>query len=116
VYRLHSLVPENIGFFDVNSGTHKATTPIQDVAFAKARQPFDSGLAFADVFCSFGISYPGAITIHNTPNFLRDLFLPDGRHLDMGTPDILRDRERGAPRYNEFRRLFHMSPHPHSKH
>ncbi|WXC44642.1 hypothetical protein QX201_004377 [Fusarium graminearum] len=48
------------------------------------------------------------------PNFLRDLKIPadkdfpEGRHLDLGTIDILRDRERGVPRYNAFRRLFHM--------
>jgi hypothetical protein len=50
------------------------------------------------------------------PNFLRDLNIPGdkdfphGRHLDLGTIDILRDRERGVPRYNAFRRLFHMAP------
>lgn len=50
------------------------------------------------------------------PNFLRDLNIPgekdfpQGRHLDLGTIDILRDRERGVPRYNTFRRLFHMAP------
>lgn len=110
VYRLHSLIPDDVAFFDVRSGAHRDTVPIQEVAFTKARQPFDSGLTFADVFYSFGINYPGAITIHNTPNFLRDLHLPDGRQLDMGTVDILRDRERGVPRYNQFRRLFHMPP------
>jgi hypothetical protein len=110
VYRLHPLIPDDVAFFNVQSGVHKSTVRIQDVAFAKARQPFDSGLTFADVFYSFGINYPGAITVHNTPNFLRDLHLPDGRHLDMGTIDILRDRERGVPRYNQFRRLFHMPP------
>ncbi|KAF7508697.1 hypothetical protein GJ744_008944 [Endocarpon pusillum] len=112
VYRLHPLIPDDIAFFNVRSGVHKATLPIQDVAFEKAREPFDSGLTFADVFYSFGINYPGAITIQNTPNFLRDLHLPDGHHLDMGTIDILRDRERGVPRYNQFRRLFHMPPVP----
>ncbi|KAJ9628085.1 hypothetical protein H2203_003307 [Taxawa tesnikishii (nom. ined.)] len=72
--------------------------------------PFNDGLRFADLFYSFGVNFPGAITIHNTPNFIRDLHTPDGLHLDMGSVDILRDRERGVPRYCEFRRLFHMSP------
>ena len=108
VYRLHSLIPDNIAFFSVRSGAHADTVPIQDVVFAKSRRPFGCGLGFADILYSFGINYPGAITIRNTPKFLRDLHLPDGRHLDMGTVDILRDRERGVPRYNEFRRLFHM--------
>jgi hypothetical protein len=30
--------------------------------------------------------------------------------IDLATIDILRDRERGVPRYNEFRRLIHMKP------
>ncbi|GLA25022.1 hypothetical protein AnigIFM63326_001631 [Aspergillus niger] len=60
-------------------------------------------------FYSFGISYPGAITNNNYPNFMRNLSTPDGQFRDMGTVDILRDRERGVPRYNQFRRLLCMS-------
>ncbi|KAL5121581.1 hypothetical protein ACEQ8H_000653 [Pleosporales sp. CAS-2024a] len=109
VYRMHSLIPDSIAFFDAKSGSHSDTYAIQDVAFEHARQPFEkSQLNFADVFYSFGINYPGAITLNNMPAFLKDLHTPDGRHVDMGTIDILRDRERGVPRYNQFRRLFHM--------
>lgn len=64
----------------------------------------------ADAFFSFGINYPGAITHNNMASFMRFLPHPDGTPRDMGTVDILRDRERGVPRYNEFRRLFHMPP------
>lgn len=111
VYRLHPLIPDDIAFFKVRSGAHETTKTIKSVAFEEARSPFEKDdLSFADAFYSFGINYPGAIAHHNTPQFLRDLYLPDGRHLDMGTVDILRDRERGVPRYNEFRRLFHMAP------
>jgi hypothetical protein len=105
---MHSLIPDSIAFFDARSGVHKSTLPIADVAFGKARQPFDQGVSWEDVFYSFGINYPGAITLKNTPNFLRDLHTPEGRHIDLSTIDILRDRERGVPRYNAFRRLFHM--------
>ncbi|KAF2008058.1 heme peroxidase [Amniculicola lignicola CBS 123094] len=111
VYRMHTLIPDSIAFFDAQSGTHKTTYPIASVAFENALKPInDAGLKFADLFYSFGINYPGAITLNNTPDFLRDLHMPDGRHIDLGTIDILRDRERGVPRYNEFRRLFHMKP------
>lgn len=126
VYRLHPLIPDNIAFFNVKDGQHEGTLPIKEVAFESARKPMDPkgeegddgrlGLDFADVFYSFGVNYPGAIRAHNMPNFLRDLKIPDdkdfpdGRHLDLGAIDILRDRERGVPRYNAFRRLFHMSP------
>lgn len=109
VYRMHSLIPDSIAFFDANDGGHKATIPVEDMLFTNAQQPLDDGLSFADAFYSFGINYPGAITNSNYPNFLRNLTTPDGLHRDMGTVDILRDRERGVPRYNEFRRLLRMS-------
>jgi len=110
VYRMHSLIPDTIAFFSSSTGEHKYTYPIQDVAFEHARDPLEKGgVGFEDALYSFGINYPGAVTLNNMPSFLRDLNTPDGRHIDMGTIDILRDRERGVPRYNAFRRLFHMS-------
>lgn len=110
VYRLHSLLPDDIKFYDVQSGEHRNTLTMDEVTFERARNPMRDGLSFSDVFYSFGVAYPGAITIRNFPNFLRDLHLPDGKHLDMAAVDIVRDRERGVPRYNQFRRLFHMKP------
>jgi len=111
VYRLHPLIPDNIAFFDAATGEHKKTYPIKGVAFENARAPFqEENLGFQDILYSFGINYPGAVTLNNTPDFLRDLHTPEGRHIDMGTIDILRDRERGVPRYNKFRELFHMKP------
>jgi len=108
-YRMHSLIPDTIAMFDATSGAHKITYPIQEVAFEHARDPLvQDGFGFDDVLYSFGINYPGALTLNNMPSFLRDLHTPDGRHIDLGTIDILRDRERGIPRYNQFRRLFHM--------
>lgn len=108
VYRLHPLLPDHIDFHDVQTGAYQRTLDMREVIFEHARKPMEEGLTFTDIFYSFGISYPGAITIHNYPNFLRDIRLPDGKHLDMATVDILRDRERGVPRYNQFRRLIHM--------
>lgn len=110
VYRLHSLLPDSIQFYDVNTGQQRASHTMNEVVFEHARKPMQDGLTFSDLFYSFGINYPGAITIHNFPAFLRDLRTPDGKHLDMGAVDILRDRERGVPRYNQFRRLLHMKP------
>jgi hypothetical protein len=108
VYRMHSLIPDNIAFFESSTGSHKSTIPTSETLFNNAQHPLDSGLSFADAFYSFGINYPGAITNNNYPAFLQDLTLPDGTHRDMGTVDLLRDRERGVPRYCEFRRLLRM--------
>ncbi|USW49006.1 Putative hem peroxidase superfamily, hem peroxidase, animal-type [Septoria linicola] len=108
VYRLHSLIPDDVAFFKIRTGEHAETVRIEDIAFENARSVFDKGLGFTDAFYSFGINFPGAITAHNMPSFLHDLKKPDGEHLDMGCVDVLRDRERGVPRYCQFRRLFHM--------
>lgn len=110
VYRLHTLLPDSISFYDVQTGQKRETLEMNDVIFEKARKPMEKGLSFSDMFYSFGIAHPGAITIHNFPNFLRNITTPDGKHLDMATVDILKDRERGVPRYNQFRRLIHMRP------
>jgi hypothetical protein len=84
---------------------------MEDLAFQKAQDAINTSTSLGDAFYSFGINYPGAITHHNTPNFLRHLIDPSTElPRDMGTIDILRDRERGVPRYCEFRRLFHMTP------
>ena len=49
----------------------------------------------------------GCTTIRST---LQNLVQDNGDRFDLGTIDILRDRERGVPRYNRFRRLLHKPP------
>lgn len=83
--------------------------PTEDVIFNKSIDPIKAGATFADAFYSFGINYPGAITNNNYATVMQRLQTPDGQLRDMGTVDILRDRERGVPRYTTFRRLLRMS-------
>ncbi|KAL8860084.1 MAG: hypothetical protein Q9178_003348 [Gyalolechia marmorata] len=114
VYRMHSLIPDTIAFHSATDGSHKRTIPVEETLFGKAQNPLNGDkehgrLSFADTFYSFGIANPGAITNNNYPHFLRNLTTPtDGLHRDMGTVDLLRDRERGVPRYNTFRRLLRL--------
>jgi hypothetical protein len=63
-----------------------------------------------DLYYSFGIAHPGALTLHNFPRHLQNLTRDDGERLDLAAVDIFRDRERGVPRYNQFRRLLHKEP------
>ena len=65
---------------------------------------------FTDVLYSFGVANPGAITIHNYPNFLRELNGPTAGSIDLASVDIMRDRERGVPRYNRFLEFMHKKP------
>ena len=109
VYRTHTLIPDNIAFFNGGSGKHEMTIPIKDMVFQKARDPLEGDVTFSDAFYSFGINFPGAITHNNYSKFLRGPMDPgDGVYRDMATVDILRDRERGIRRYCEMRRLLHM--------
>ncbi len=62
----------------------------------------------ADLLYSFGTMHPGAITLHNFPKFLQHFERPGQEPIDLASIDILRTRERGVPRYNQFRRLFHL--------
>src|SRR5205823_6960944 len=67
-------------------------------------------VSMIDLFYSFGTTNPGAITLHNYPHLLQQRTEPDGSIIDLATTEILRDRERGVPRYNEFRKLVHRRP------
>src|SRR5690606_9683818 len=67
-------------------------------------------LGSENVYYSFGMSHPGQLTLNNFPKFLQNLELPDGQTLDMAAVDIIRDRERGVPRYNDLRRQLDMPP------
>jgi hypothetical protein len=60
----------------------------------------------ANTLYSFGLSYPGAITLHNYPNALRNL-VRDGERVDLSVVDLVRTRRRGVPRYNDFRAGLH---------
>jgi len=52
--------------------------------------------------------------LQNYPNWMRRMRRRNGANLeepiDLAAIDILRDRERGVPRYNRFRKLFHKAP------
>jgi hypothetical protein len=55
------------------------------------------------------------LALHNYPDTLRDLDRPTAGHdsdrrIDLAAVDVIRDRERGIPRYNAFRRMLRMRP------
>lgn len=116
VYRLHPLIPDSMEIRRHQTHDEIKSYSLPDISFDKARVPFKDGAAMDDVIYSFGTAHPGAITIKNYPNFLRELQLPPDAKtgqvqlLDLAAVDILRDRERGVPRYNEFRRQLHKKP------
>lgn len=111
VYRMHPLIPDDYRIRHVGDDSLIAATDFTHLAGVRAHEVLeDPQISMTDLFYSFGTSHPGAIVLHNYPNRLRDFHEPDGTHIDLAAADILRVRERGVPRYNEFRRKFHMNP------
>jgi hypothetical protein len=109
VYRLHSLLPETLQLRE-----HRSGEPIEEVPVGTTRQAGSPQLTgrvpLADLFYSFGNQHPGQLVLNNYPAFMQELSVPGNPLFDMGTIDVLRARERGVPRYNEFRRQLGLQP------
>ncbi len=108
VYRMHPLLRDNIDIFSIDNSVQIGSIPLEntrnsDAETIMAKQNID------DLWYSFGTTHPGALTLGNYPKFLQNLSLPVG-NIDLATVDVLRDRERGVPRYNQFRRLIGLKP------
>jgi hypothetical protein len=102
VYRLHPLIPD-----DYAIRSHKTGEQIDETDFTPIQghgtREWTEKHSWSDWLYTFGVSNPGAITLHNHPDALRKLTRVNGDLVDIATIDILRDRERGVPRYNDFR-------------
>jgi hypothetical protein len=103
VYRLHSLLPEAL-----HLRRHDDGTTIEDLSVAATRQAgspkVTQEVGMANLFYSFGNQHPGQLVLNNYPRFMQEMSIPGNPVFDMGALDIVRARERGVPRYNEFRR------------
>jgi Animal haem peroxidase len=108
VYRMHPLIPDDYVF-----RAHADDRVLQERTFDElnalhVRDCLEQ-IPIVDAMYSFGTSHPGAISLHNYPRSLQRFNRPDGELLDLASIDIVRARERGVPRYAEFRRLFHLT-------
>jgi len=122
VYRLHPLLPNDIPLRyasdDRRGRVLKFASP--DPAdpdlivgpYAMSNALRDAELI--DILYTFGTNCPGAVTLRNFPNWMRQMQRRTGptlqEFIDLAAIDILRDRERGVPRYNRFRQLLHKKP------
>jgi Animal haem peroxidase len=113
VYRMHPLIPDEFTFRSAETGEALQGLEKLELADVAGRNTFEitRRAPMRDLFYSFGIVHPGEITLHNYPRGLQNLTRPDnGELMDLATTDILRTRELGLPRYNEFRELLHRPP------
>lgn len=122
VYRMHPLMPDSIALLSAEDNRPLRTLKLgsevdddpDDVVGPHARKRALAHGTMTDLLYSFGVANPGALILRNFPNWMRRLRRMKGGQvdeiIDLAAIDIVRDRERGVPRYNRFRRLFHLPP------
>ncbi|KAF5799719.1 hypothetical protein HanXRQr2_Chr07g0307781 [Helianthus annuus] len=122
VYRMHSLLPDQLLIRDVNStpGPNKSLNVTQKVdminLIGKKGENELSKIGSRTLMVSMGHQACGALELWNYPAWLR-FVVPqnvDGTdrpdQVDLPSLEIYRDRERNVARYNEFRRSLFLIP------
>jgi hypothetical protein len=113
VYRMHPLIPDEFTIVSHDTGDDIQSYAFNDVAAGGAGR-VSAKHSWEDIIYSFAINHPGAVQLHNYPKHLQTLARTneygEAETLDLAAVDILRDRERGVPRYNQFRRLVGKAP------
>ncbi len=110
VYRLHALVPDLIEYRElVNPNVIRNKIPVVETFRGKATQAMEER-GLANWALSMGRQRLGLLTLQNHPQFLQNLSMPRlqtaTNKIDVVALDLIRDRERGVPRFNEFRRQY----------
>jgi hypothetical protein len=103
IYRMHQLVPDSFKVRELGKGKVLADVDTVDTTNAGARD-VRHRMGLQNLAWTFGRENANALVLKNYPRFMTNLDLPTGNKLDLAAVDLYRDRERGIPRYNEFRR------------
>jgi hypothetical protein len=109
VYRMHPLIPDD---YEIRSAADNEVLRAGRFAEISGRSTHEvlDNRNMSDLLYSLATSHPGQVVLHNFPEELRTFSDPDAGLVDLAAVDILRTRERGVPRYNEFRRQFRLKP------
>jgi hypothetical protein len=111
VYRLHALIPDLIEYRRIDKDPNEIVQKVAVInTFAgKATEAMHS-MGLANWGLSMGRQRLGLLTLHNIPQFMQSIRLPrldsPTQQVDLSALDIIRDREHGVPRFNEFRRQY----------
>jgi hypothetical protein len=109
VYRMHPLIPDDYEIRDWRTDDVESRYTLRELSGPAGKTVLEEA-DLVNLFYSFGTANPGALVLQNYPKFLQEFRRPDGKFTDLAATDILRTRELGVPRYNEFRRLLHLKP------
>jgi hypothetical protein len=103
-YRLHEGMTETIGIRYAGEPSVRASIRT-DASRGHAAHAIVQAHGLGNLFNSFGFEKGGALVNNNLPAWMTDMSIDGQAVIDIGTIDILRDRERGMPGYNELRAL-----------
>jgi len=109
VYRMHPLLPDDYPLRSLADDSVLDQATLRSLSGRGALEALHN-ISLTDLFYSFGRLHPGVVCLHNFPRFMQEFVRPDGKVMDMAALDIVRSRELGVPRYNDFRRLLHLKP------
>ena len=110
-YRLHPMLPDFIELRELNGDRNviKSKIAVSETLRGKAT-PAMHQHGPANWALSLGRQRLGKLTLRNHPKFLQSLSMPrlksGSGKIDVAALDLIRDRERGIPRYNEYRRQY----------
>jgi len=108
VYRMHPLIPDDFDIYDALHGGASRQATLADVSGKNTRTLVEQ-VGMSNVLFHLGTAHPGALRLNNYPKGLQQLTRQDNQGLtDLAAVEILRDRERGVPRYNDFREQLDM--------
>ncbi|KHO19997.1 peroxidase [Mycolicibacterium setense] len=110
VYRMHPLVPDDYEFLNIAGKAEPQQLSFDSIHGGANSRGVLKSIGISNCIYSLGVANPGAVTLHNSPNFMRRFDRTDGHVIDMISTDIIRSRERGVPRYNDFRRQLRLKP------
>lgn len=98
LYRFHSMLPDYVGRYSLDEMSgQKGEDNLRKMGPTRIAR-------------LLGRNYAGKLSLKNYPSHLRNIDIPLLGKMDLATIDIVRDRERGVPRYNNFRRSVNLTP------
>jgi hypothetical protein len=110
VYRLHALVPDLLEYRELaKADAIAAKIPVIETFRGRATGfMHDRGLS--NWALTMGRQRLGVLALQNHPRFMQNIKIDrlnsPTKQIDIAALDIIRDRERGVPRFNEFRRQY----------
>jgi hypothetical protein len=111
VYRLHTMIPDLIDYRQIEKDPNQIAQKVAVInTFEGKATDAMRSRGLANWGLSLGRQRVGLLSLHNIPQFMQNIKLPrldsPTQQIDIAALDLIRDREHGVPRFNEFRRQY----------